>query len=397
MESLVNCNICNNQYEDPIVLPCSKTVCSKHVYSDQTKKVFKCELCKGEHIAEKESFPTDKTMVDLLKICSKYIDISNTAYETHYDTSEILSKQLNDLFKEAQLLKNDPFFFIDDYFFKLRNKIDISKEEKIRMIVDHHEELINQANELEKECKSKLNLNADKSLETEQLKNLAQNLIINDLCEETQFFRIQKLDNNYWNQRIQRQKKEIEKTKYLIKKAKSELMLNKDYSFIEDSLGTLLITGQEIEDETRLTGTVRFVIDNFSKFKYTKEFCESIQYVVVGNVPWRLKVIIVENEHFELNLNVFIGPDCQNETFESNPIYISAFIRILKHKIQITFKEDKLKYKFEEKIGYGFEALISLNEILKESNEIYNKEEDSITIECEINILNETEFNDFCE
>lgn len=132
MEYLLNCKLCYKQYEDPIILPCSKSVCSKHVFSDTKVGIFDCELCKGQHCVESDKFPTDENMVYLLQISSKYIDIDTTCYGEYYDRSKDLDEQLNDLIEEKKLLERDPLFFIDDYFGELRNKIDSSKELQIR-------------------------------------------------------------------------------------------------------------------------------------------------------------------------------------------------------------------------------------------------------------------------
>lgn len=234
MENLLNCKLCYKQYEDPIILPCLNSVCSKHVFSDKNVVIFKCKLCPAEHNVESDTFNTDKTMVELLKISGKYIDIDTTCYGTYYDISEDLNKQLKDLVEKIELLERDPLFYIDDYFSKLRNKIDLSKEEKTKIIEEQHEILINQVNESEKECKIKLNVQKV-SLKKEQ------NLIAKkmELLQENQLFKIISHANNYWNDKIEQQEQAIEKTKYLIKRLQDELILKKDYSFVVHILNLL--------------------------------------------------------------------------------------------------------------------------------------------------------------
>ena len=58
--------------------------------------------------------------------CNKHVDLCNLAKEQ--------CKHLNELINESELLIKDPAFYIDDYFSKLRNKIDLSKEQLIQDI-----------------------------------------------------------------------------------------------------------------------------------------------------------------------------------------------------------------------------------------------------------------------
>ena len=50
MHQLILCKICHETLEEPIILPCHKTVCSKHVYNDDSADPkFKCDLCYMQH------------------------------------------------------------------------------------------------------------------------------------------------------------------------------------------------------------------------------------------------------------------------------------------------------------------------------------------------------------
>lgn len=49
LKELITCKICNEKYENPIVLACFKTACLKHfTYTPGTK--FQCKLCPIEHV-----------------------------------------------------------------------------------------------------------------------------------------------------------------------------------------------------------------------------------------------------------------------------------------------------------------------------------------------------------
>ena len=49
MEKLLDlkkCKECNQTYEDPIILPCSVMICSKHILKNVS---FKCSFCEQDH------------------------------------------------------------------------------------------------------------------------------------------------------------------------------------------------------------------------------------------------------------------------------------------------------------------------------------------------------------
>ena len=50
--SLITCKICNKIYEDPVILPCHKTICSKHVIDQTNCSIYRCNFCKNFHIID---------------------------------------------------------------------------------------------------------------------------------------------------------------------------------------------------------------------------------------------------------------------------------------------------------------------------------------------------------
>ena len=56
------------------------------------------------------------------------------------------------MISESELLIKDPAFYINDYFSKLRNEIDISKEQLFEEIEQKYEQIINELKEKERKC-----------------------------------------------------------------------------------------------------------------------------------------------------------------------------------------------------------------------------------------------------
>ena len=140
---------------------------------------------------------------------------------------------------ESELLINDPSFYINDYFTKLRNEIDISKEQLILDIEEKHEQIINELKGIELKCISE-----------------AQSIKFNKLDETIQATKTELLEwsllmetnrdsecADISNESIQ----SINKLKYEIKECQQDLLNNKHYKFksfsTKDSIfGDLIIS-----------------------------------------------------------------------------------------------------------------------------------------------------------
>ena len=108
----------------------------------------------------------------LIEEKNKYINIDSVIFGENNILGRDSCKLFKDILRKAKFLSNDPAFYVDEYFSKLKNKIDLTKEQYIQMIEEHYEIIINEVIELEKECK----LNA---------KNKVNDLA--KLIEETEF------------------------------------------------------------------------------------------------------------------------------------------------------------------------------------------------------------------
>lgn len=120
----------------------------------------------------------------------------------------------------------------------------------MKTIGEQHEQLINQVNESETECRAKLmtELLPKNSLKIELLKSKNKMKLFKD----NKLSSIPFHSHYYLNNNIEQKEQEIKKAKYLIKKLQDELILKKDYLFVENldlnefKFGTLLITDIEM-------------------------------------------------------------------------------------------------------------------------------------------------------
>ena len=151
MKRLIICKLCHETLEDPIILPCGKTICSKHLL-DETNN-FKCNLCDNSHDKTVDKLPINEIANGLVQICDDYVDLNSIDLGPEYKLAKKQCEHLKELINESELLIKNSTFYINEYFAKLKNEIDLSKEKLIEDIRDKHEQLIDKINRIEKELK----------------------------------------------------------------------------------------------------------------------------------------------------------------------------------------------------------------------------------------------------
>ena len=162
-------------------------------------------------------------------------------------------KHLNELIKESELLIKDPEFYIDDYFSKLRNEIDLSKEQLIESIEQQYEQIINEIKEIETICKQ--NAKNKESNKLEQ-KIISTKESLNEWTEKLE----SKLNlDNSCADISNKSSQSINKLKYEIKECQVALLNNKKYKFNSIS-GKDSIFGDLITNDAQ-TGNLIFIFN----------------------------------------------------------------------------------------------------------------------------------------
>ena len=106
MKRLIICKFCHETLEDPIILPCGKTICSKHLIDEANN--FKCNQCDNSHDKTLDKFPVNEELNQLVQICDEYVNLNSIGLCKEYILAKQQCKHLKDLINKSELLINDP-------------------------------------------------------------------------------------------------------------------------------------------------------------------------------------------------------------------------------------------------------------------------------------------------
>ena len=133
---------CKMIFENPVTLPCGRSLCRQHL--DKFDEKFNCYFCDKEH----QIPSTNVSMTKMIDYCIQF-DPLRKKIKDSFDN-------LNESIKEYEDIESD--VYIHSYFFEIRNKVDLHREELKNEIDERSEAIIQQLKEKEEKCK----LNAQK-------------------------------------------------------------------------------------------------------------------------------------------------------------------------------------------------------------------------------------------
>lgn len=120
---IIECKICNDTLKSPIILPCGDSVCKSHCNDDENE--LYCKICDKNHEKPIDGFPTNKLAESLLK--SK---IDEFEFGEQYKSALMTCSGLERSIALFDMLNKSAIDFIDIFIEKIKNKIDIKREER---------------------------------------------------------------------------------------------------------------------------------------------------------------------------------------------------------------------------------------------------------------------------
>lgn len=232
VKKAIKCISCLEILESPVLLPCSHSICFKHV-RDVSNESIKCEICEVDHrIPSKIGFPKNQALEEIIEanIDSLYFG------KSHIEALENCN-QLESVLKSVDRLESDPYEYSREEFHELRNRVYL-KSEQLKMNVDQKkDELLNFLTEFEVKCgnilpcikkqnrRKKFNKLSRKSFNNfnrvrEQAKSDLKSWL-NDLDGV-------KIDEAKWEEILRKCKITISDLKFAMKSSKNGLLMEED-------------------------------------------------------------------------------------------------------------------------------------------------------------------------
>jgi hypothetical protein len=154
IESALKCVECKSILDCPVLLPCSDSVCKKHVSQTESAKDFHCLQCDTTHAIPEAGFPHNKGLAILINAKIEKLKFS-PQHKSALDSVKSLDKIVNDL----NLFHKDPYFLVNKRIGELKSETDIIRDQFKLSIDQKANALIKELDEYEQECKRNLDSN----------------------------------------------------------------------------------------------------------------------------------------------------------------------------------------------------------------------------------------------
>jgi hypothetical protein len=220
---------CQNFLENPINLPCGNTICKKHI--DQLEGTsYDCQYCLDKHQVPENGFPINY-------IASQSLNLNKHLNGEFKETKQVFDRIVLMIEKHKHNCLVDADTFIYDKFSKLRNQIDLHREQMIEAIIERSDEMLSALNQLEQECKNNRSTVSDL-----QMIKLDENLL--------------KIKNSLYSPKLRTEElielrvqldSKLNEAEDFINKFESELLMNQEITFIpyfNPDLGDLKVVKQ---------------------------------------------------------------------------------------------------------------------------------------------------------
>jgi hypothetical protein len=234
LRSILTCPICERIFENPVILPCNKTICKSHLaslYTSETQELINCSLClptnnTTTHPVPGNGFPLneDKQVLIELKLDKLNLDELNLRREARANCEEF-EKRLN----EIELLIRDPGYFINEYFDRLTRITDLRRDQLKNEIDDLFDNLKENITQLETSCYEGINdgncLSNICSMDTvDELKN--------ELNQWLDYLGSYSIDEAKWKEILNESESKVLDLDERIRQYKNRLLLCKNYLFL---------------------------------------------------------------------------------------------------------------------------------------------------------------------
>ena len=103
LKKMFNCKVCSDLLQDPVLLPCSKTVCKKHAEEISLKE---CIFCSKIHQIPEDGFLVNELIEEQLKMELNKINVNFF----HSTDCQVLLDDLTKKLNEVELIRRQGEF-----------------------------------------------------------------------------------------------------------------------------------------------------------------------------------------------------------------------------------------------------------------------------------------------
>lgn len=162
MKTFIECPICDETLEEPVLLTCGHTICKSHE-KDEEKSLEKitCPTCNSENIVSQHGFPSNLLVQNLINFNFNQLNLGAehiVAVESFRDFKELV--------EELKRMRENPELEINRVVGNLKNKIDLRREKGKKKLDDEALGLISELDDYEAKCKADVNDSLEMSTET---------------------------------------------------------------------------------------------------------------------------------------------------------------------------------------------------------------------------------------
>ena len=223
MESIqkaIKCSECNKVLATPVFLPCSHSICKKHVTEKNRGDKLKCAKCGFDHEIPPNGFPVIEALCEIIEAKIGTIDLGS-AYKEATESCVKFSRYV----EEMEHLENDPKYYTYEEISKLKNRVHL-KSEQLKLTIDKEtEKLLDKLKEYQTRCDN--SLTADSYLSGKRKRNFELNkeTYSASLASWKSELNELKFDESKWKKITKECNKSIEVLEEGIKKLKKDLLL----------------------------------------------------------------------------------------------------------------------------------------------------------------------------
>ena len=149
IKQAIKCSTCLQILQTPVFLPCSHSICKKHIDETNSRDKFRCAKCGLDHEIPANGFSLNEALCEIIEAQIGSIDLGSV----HKDAVESVVN-LNRMIEDVDHLINDPSQYIYEEISRLKNEVHM-KNEELKLIIDEETDaLLNKLNQYQEQSKS---------------------------------------------------------------------------------------------------------------------------------------------------------------------------------------------------------------------------------------------------